>query len=93
MAYKYDLRNKKVGKLLVKDLVPIELRPTHGNCCCVELKYYGSDLIFNRKWKLYSKKAVAVIEKLKLFLASSKIGIDENFIQQFDFEKFLFLLI
>ena len=33
MAYKYDLTNKRVGKLLIKNLVPIENRPTqtHGN--------------------------------------------------------------
>ena len=39
MAYKYNLENKKVGKLLIKNLVPKEERPTqtHGNywlCLC-----------------------------------------------------------
>lgn len=98
MAYKYDLRNKKVGKLLVKDLVPIELRPTknHGNywycdcdCGTQNIMVPTSYLTGNGN---YTQKSCGCDRKIKAFLASSKIGIDENFIQQFDdFEKFLFL--
>lgn len=98
MAYKYDLRNKKVGKLLVKDLVPIELRPTknHGNywycdcdCGAQNIMVPTSYLTGNGN---YTQKSCGCDRKIKAFLASSKIGIDENFIQQFDdFEKFLFL--
>ena len=33
MAYKYNLEGKKMGKLTIKTIVPVELRPTqtHGN--------------------------------------------------------------
>ena len=40
----------------------------------------------------YIQTSCGCDRKIKAFLASSKIGIDENFLSQFlDFEKFLFL--
>ena len=98
MAFKYDLKNKRVGKLLVKELVPKELRPTqtHGNywycdcdCGTKNVMIPTSYLTGNGN---YTQQSCGCDRKIKAFLASSKIGIDENFIQQFDdFEKFLFL--
>ena len=83
---------------MVKDLVPIELRPTknHGNywycdcdCGTQNIMVPTSYLTGNGN---YTQKSCGCDRKIKAFLASSKIGIDENFIQQFDdFEKFLFL--
>ena len=98
MAVKYDLKNKKVGKLLVKELVPKELRPTqtHGNywycdcdCGTKNIMVPTSYLTGNGN---YTQQSCGCDRKTKAFLASSKIGINEEFISQFDdFEKFLFL--
>lgn len=98
MAYKYDLKNKKVGKLLVKELVPIELRPTknHGNYWYCDCDCGSKNVMIPTSYLTgngnYTQKSCGCDRKIKAFLASSKIGVDEKFIQQFnDFEKFLFL--
>lgn len=98
MAQKYNLTNKKVGKLTVKNLVPINERPTqtHGNywycdcdCGVKNIKIPTSYLTGNGNYTQYS---CGCDRKIKAFLASAKIKIGEDFLQQFnDFEKFLFI--
>ena len=98
MAFKYDLKDKKVGKLLVKNLVPKELRPTqtHGNywycdcdCGVKNVMVPTSYLTGNGN---YTQQSCGCDRKIKAFLSTTKIEISEDFINQFDdFEKFLFL--
>lgn len=98
MATSYNLENKKVGKLIVKQLVPKELRPTqnHGNYWYCDCQCGTKNVMVPTTYLTgngnYTQTSCGCDRKIKAFLASSKIGIDENFISQFnDFEKFLFL--
>lgn len=97
MAQKYNLENKRVGKLLIKSLVPKEERPTqtHGNywfclCDCGNIiKVPTSYLTGNGN---YTQTSCGCDRKLQAFLKTTKINIDENFIKQFDnLEKYMFL--
>lgn len=97
MAYKYNLENKKVGKLLIKSLVPKEKRPTqtHGNywlCLCdcgKEIMVPTSYLTGNGN---YTQTSCGCDRKKQAFLKTTKLEISEDFINQFeDLEKYLFL--
>lgn len=97
MAQKYNLENKRVGKLLIKSLVPKEERPTqtHGNywfCLCDcgnTIKVPTSYLSGNGN---YTQTSCGCDRKSQAFLKTTKINIDENFIKQFDnLEKYMFL--
>lgn len=97
MAYKYNLENKKVGKLLIKSLVPKEKRPTqtHGNywlCLCdcgKEIMVPTSYLTGNGN---YTQTSCGCDRKKQAFLKTIKLEISEDFINQFeDLEKYLFL--
>lgn len=97
MAYKYNLENKKVGKLLIKNLVPKEERPTqtHGNywlCLCDcgnEVMVPTSYLTGNGN---YTQTSCGCDRKKQAFLKTTKLEISEDFINQFeDLEKYLFL--
>lgn len=97
MAHKYNLTGKQIGKLTVGELVPKELRPTqtHGNywychCSC------GKDVMIPTTYLSgkgnYTQTSCGCDRKIKAFLASCKMSIDEDFLNKFDnLEKFLFL--
>ncbi|MBQ8207078.1 MAG: HNH endonuclease [Bacilli bacterium] len=98
MATVYNLENVRVGKLTVKTLVPKEKRPTqnHGNYWYCDCDCGNKDVMIPTTYLTgkgnYTQQSCGCDRKIKAFLASSKIGIDENFLNQFDdFEKFLFL--
>lgn len=99
MATKYDLKNKRVGKLIVKDLVPIEKRPTktHGNywycdcdCGTKNIMVPTSYLTGNGN---YTQKSCGCDRKLKAFISTTdKRIVSEDFVSQFhDLEKYLFI--
>ena len=97
MVYKYNLENKRVGKLLIKNLVPKEERPTqtHGNywlCLCDcgnEVMVPTSYLTGNGN---YTQISCGCDRKKQAFLKTTKLEISEDFINQFeDLEKYLFL--
>ena len=85
MAHKYNLENKKVGKLLIKNLVPKEERPTqtHGNywlCLCDcgnEVMVPTSYLTGNGN---YTQTSCGCDRKKQAFLKTTKLEISEDFI-------------
>lgn len=99
MSYKYDLVGKRVGKLVVERLCTIKERPSqnHGNywlckCDCGnECKVPTTYLTGKSNYNQYS---CGCERKKRAFLASSKLNIEESFIDkyyQLDSEKFILL--
>ena len=99
MAKKYDLTNKKIGKLTVLKICPVNERPTqtHGNywiCQCEcgnECKVPTSYLSGNGK---YTQTSCGCDRKKKAFQTTSYINVDEDFLEKYnkeDFEKFLLI--
>lgn len=96
MSAAADLKGKKVGKLLVKELVPINERPSqnHGNywycdcdCGTKNVKVPASYLTGNGN---YTQTSCGCDRKIKAFLASTRKDIDKDYINTFDdFEKLL----
>lgn len=97
MAYKYDLVNKRVGKLVVLSLVPPEERPTknHGNywlcrCDCGNLcKVPTTYLTGNSN---YTQTSCGCERKKRAFQATAYVKTEDDFLNTYkDFEKFLFI--
>ena len=97
MAKKYDLQNKKIGKLTVLSLVPKDERPTqnHGNywfcqCECGSLvKVPTTYLTGNGN---YTQTSCGCDRKKKAFQATSYIDISDEYLDFYeDFEKFLLI--
>lgn len=99
MAKKYDLTNKKIGKLTVLKICPVNERPTqtHGNywicqCECGNIcKVPTSYLSGNGK---YTQTSCGCDRKKKAFQTTSYINVDEDFLEKYnkeDFEKFLLI--
>lgn len=96
MSVAADLKGKKVGKLLVKELVPINKRPSqnHGNywycdcdCGTKNVKVPASYLTGNGN---YTQTSCGCDRKIKAFLSSTRKDIDKDYINTFDdFEKLL----
>lgn len=99
MSYKYNLVNKRVGKLVVIRQLEKQERPTQthghywlcqcdcGNICKVPTTY----LTGNSNYTQYS---CGCERKKRAFLASSEIQIPEDILEKYNqdnFEKFLFL--
>lgn len=98
MAYKYDLVGKKVGKLTVKRLVPIEERPSasHGNYWYCDCDCGNTNVMVPTSYLTgngnYLQTSCGCERKRRAFLASCKMEIDNTFLDNFpDFERFLFL--
>lgn len=98
MSYKYSLVGKKIGKLTVKGLVPKDKRPSqnHGNywycdCDCGTKDVMVPTTYLNEKSN-YVQYSCGCDRRIKAFLASSLMGLTQEFVEQFDdFEKFLFI--
>ena len=98
MAIKYDLKDKRVGKLKVIRLCTIDERPSksHGNywlceCDCGnECKVPTAYLTGNGN---FTQTSCGCDRKKKAFQATTYINVDEAFLNLFqdDFEKYLFL--
>ena len=98
MAIKYDLKDKRVGKLKVIRLCTIDERPSksHGNywlceCDCGnECKVPTTYLTGNGN---FTQTSCGCDRKKKAFQATTYINVDEAFLNLFqdDFEKYLFL--
>ena len=96
MSKPAELKNKKVGKLLVKEIVPIADRPSqnHGNywycdcdCGAKNIKVPASYLTGNGN---YTQTSCGCDRKIKAFLSSTRSDIDEKYVNTFDnFEKLL----
>lgn len=97
--YKYDLSGKKVGKLTVKSLVPVELRPakSHGNYWYCDCDCGTKDIMVPTSYLTgngnYTQTSCGCYRKLQAFLKSVNPNIvTEEFVNQFDnLEKFLFI--
>ena len=95
---KIDLTGKKVGKLLIKSIVPKELRPSqnHGNYWYCDCDCGNKNVMVPTTYLTgnsnYTQTSCGCDRKKRAFLASSRKDIDFNFIDQFDnFEKFLLI--
>ena len=99
MSQKYDLTNKRVGKLLVKKLVPVELRPTknHGNywycdcdCGTTNIMVPTSYLTGNGN---YTQTSCGCDRKIAAFIRTSRNDLSIDYLTKTfpDFEKFLLI--
>lgn len=98
MAKKYDLTGKKVGKLKILSLVPIDERPTknHGNywlCQCEcgnQVKVPTSYLTGNGN---YLQTSCGCDRKRKAFQSTSYVNVSNEFLEKYkeNFEKFLLI--
>lgn len=98
MAAAIDLTNKRVGKLVVLNIVPKEERPTqnHGNywlcqCDCGnQVKVPTTYLTGNSN---YTQRSCGCDRKIKAFKISSGLKIEDEFLESYqqDFEKYLFI--
>ena len=98
MAIKIDLTNKRVGKLTVLSLVPVNERPTqtHGNywlcqCECGEqVKVPTTYLTGNSN---YTQTSCGCDRKRQAFKVTSGMPLSEEYFLKYtnDFEKYLFI--
>lgn len=98
MAKKVDLTNKKVGKLLVKSIVPKELRPSqnHGNYWYCDCDCGNKNVMVPTTYLTgnsnYTQYSCGCDRAKRAFLASSRPDMRYEFIDSFsNFEKFLLI--
>ena len=95
---KINLTGKKVGKLLVKTIVPKELRPSqnHGNYWYCDCDCGNKNIMVPTTYLTgnsnYTQTSCGCDRKKRAFLASSRKDITIDFLDKFDdFEKFLLI--
>lgn len=98
MAQKFNLINKKVGKLTVIELVPKQERPTqtHGNywlCKCECGNYVKVPTTYLTGNSNYTQTSCGCDRKKRAFQITSIVPADDLFLNLFtnDFERYLFL--
>lgn len=98
MATKINLTGKKVGKLLVKTIVPKQLRPsqTHGNYWYCDCDCGTKDVMVPTTYLTgnsnYTQTSCGCDRVKRAFLASARKDLKFDFIDKFsDFEKFLLI--
>ena len=99
MAVKYDLTNKKIGKLTVIRLCSIDERPTksHGNywlCQCECGNYCKVPTTYLTGNSNYTQTSCGCERKKKAFQRTSYINVDETFLEKYNkenFEKYLLI--
>lgn len=99
MATKYDLTNKRVGKLVVKSLVPKEERTDgyRGNLWYCDCDCGNKDIMVRTCYLTgngnYTQTSCGCDRKLRAFLATTDNNIvKEEFVNRFDnLEKYLFV--
>lgn len=98
MAVAVNLEGKRSGKLLIKKIVPKELRPTqnHGNywycdcdCGTKDIKVPATYLTGNGN---YTQKSCGCDRKIAAFIKTSGINLSIEYLSTFsNFEKFLLI--
>lgn len=98
MATKINLTGKKVGKLLVKTIVPKQLRPSqnHGNYWYCDCDCGTKDVMVPTTYLTgnsnYTQTSCGCDRVKRAFLASVRKDLKFDFIDKFpDFEKFLLI--
>ena len=95
---KIDLTGKKVGKLLVKSIVPKDLRPSqnHGNYWYCDCDCGNKDVMVPTTYLTgnsnYTQTSCGCDRAKRAFIASTRKDLDFDFVDSFsDFEKFLLI--
>jgi len=97
MAVGIDLLGKKVGRLTVIRMIPRDERTDNQKCRLWQCKCDCGNIVNVRSTYLlekgnYTQYSCGCLRKVRAFLASTKMPISQEFLEQFDnFERFLLI--